>query len=269
MLYKNKTWIVALIPLALGACTALDSSSDFSNSIASVDTQLNHIKVIGKEYKPETKAINGPAILKSSLQVVDIYPLNKQATLSSYVQMDVSYFQSYDEYKSASYNGQQVKLSRTQQSSSSCNEHCTATQYFTFPISDKDIASASTEGLDFVLASSNNTMKTEFSIPAGYINAIHQTAKLNAGKVPQQIQAPVAQAEPVVATSKAEEMVQYWYSEATVEQQKSFTNWAFENRDSITSAFSSNSKPAEMMAYWYEKSTQPERIEILKWLLER
>ncbi|GAD88551.1 hypothetical protein VHA01S_005_01550 [Vibrio halioticoli NBRC 102217] len=269
MLYKNKTWIVALIPLALGACTALDSSSDFSNSIASIDTQLNHVKVIGKEYKPEAKAINGPTILKSSLQVVDVYPLNEKSNLSSFIQMDVSYFQSYDEYKSVSYNGQQLSLQRTQQSASSCNEHCTATQFFTFPISDQDISKASTEGLDFVLASSNNTMKTQFSIPAAYINAIHQTAKLTAGKAPQQMQAPAVKAEPVATTSKAQEMVQYWYAEATAEQQKAFTSWAFENREQVTTAFASDSKPAEMMAYWYEKSTKSEKIDILKWLLER
>ncbi|OBT16016.1 hypothetical protein A9264_12185 [Vibrio sp. UCD-FRSSP16_10] len=269
MLYKNKAWIVALTPLALSACTALDSSSDFSNSIASVDTQLNHVQVTGKEYKPEFKAIKGPSILKSSLNFVDNYPLNNNVTSSSYIAMNVSYFQSYDEYKTVTYNGQQFPLKRTLQSTSSCNEHCTATQYFTFPMSPENISLASAKGLDFTLVSSNSTMTTEFSVPAGYIDTVHKTAQANANKAPTVAVTAAPQTTQVVATSKAEEMVQYWYAEATPQQQQAFSTWAFENRTDITTQLKSDAKPTEMMSYWYEKSSKEEKIAILKWLLEQ
>lgn len=267
MLYKNKAWIGALTPLVLSACTALDSSSDFSHSIASVDTQLNHIQVTGNEYKPEFKAIKGPSILKSSLTFVDNYPLNDSSKLSSYIAMNVSYFQSYDEYKTVNYNGQQLPLKKTQPSTSSCNEHCTATQYFTFPMTPENIDLASKEGLAFTLTSSNATMTTDFTVPAGYIDTIHKTAIANANKAPT-VTTTTPPATPVT-TSKAEEMVQYWYAEATPQQQQAFSAWAFQNRTEITTQLVGDAKPTEMMSYWYEKSSKEEKIHILKWLLEQ
>ncbi|MEZ9510361.1 hypothetical protein BCV02_08015 [Vibrio breoganii] len=268
VLIKNNKWVLASLAMALGGCSTLDSSSDFSNSVANVDTRLTHIQVTGRDFQPNFIAKSGSNILKSSLSLTDNYPIDKTSAPTSYIEMEVSYFQNYDEYKTSTYNGLVQNLTRTKPSSSSCNEHCTATQYFRFPIDQEQIEIASSQGLSFELTSTNKGMRTQFDIPAAYIETIHKTAELNARGVVLSVDNQAANSKPE-PKAKSNEMLEYWYNEAKPEDQNAFTDWAFKNRTEIGAKLDLSNKPVEMMTYWYEKASLEERKKFLTWLLDQ
>lgn len=68
--------------------------------------------------------------------------------------------------------------------------------------------------------------------------------------------------------SKSQEMVEYWYSEATPEEKSSFSNWAFQNRKQVSGELSGKSTPSQMLDYWYKKASPEQRADILSWLLK-
>ncbi len=70
-------------------------------------------------------------------------------------------------------------------------------------------------------------------------------------------------------TSKSQDMVQYWYNEASAEEQKQFADWAFSQRTTVTNMIETESKSLEMMSYWYEKADKTEKSNILSWLLSQ
>ncbi len=72
-----------------------------------------------------------------------------------------------------------------------------------------------------------------------------------------------------VEKSKSQDMVQYWFGEATEAEQKQFADWAFSQRSSVTDMIKTESKPVEMMAYWYDKADKTEKSNILSWLLRQ
>ncbi len=72
-----------------------------------------------------------------------------------------------------------------------------------------------------------------------------------------------------VEKSKSQDMVQYWFGEATDAEQQQFADWAFSQRSSVTDMIKTESKPVEMMAYWYDKADKTEKSNILSWLLRQ
>lgn len=69
--------------------------------------------------------------------------------------------------------------------------------------------------------------------------------------------------------SKALEMVQYWYAKTSNDDRTIFSDWAFQNRKTVSGAPASDSQPVEMLGYWYTEATEKERSAILGWLLEQ
>jgi hypothetical protein len=69
--------------------------------------------------------------------------------------------------------------------------------------------------------------------------------------------------------NQALEMVKYWYAKASSDDRAVFSDWAFQNRRSVTGAPASDRQPAEMLGYWYTDATEKERSAILSWLLDQ
>ncbi|MDE1263274.1 DUF2057 family protein [Vibrio aestuarianus] len=265
----NKVSIIVL-SLFLGACGSLDSGSNFADSVLNVQPKGGYIQVTGRSYVAENKANVGADIIKSSLY----FTYNKEVTPNqapeSSITMDVSYFQSYKEYETVSFFGKTIELEERQVPRESCSEHCTKTQYIKFPLSDADIQQARENNLEFTLDGQNSVMSTTFIVPKAYIDTIYNGANNHTAMAVAPVVAPatVAVAEKPKA-SQAQEMVQYWFAEASESEQKAFADWAFANRSSINQALKTESKPLEMLSYWYEKADKSEKSQILSWLLNQ
>ncbi|MGF1753889.1 DUF2057 domain-containing protein [Vibrio makurazakiensis] len=65
------------------------------------------------------------------------------------------------------------------------------------------------------------------------------------------------------------EMIEYWFNQATEDEQVEFTDWAYENRKSLTTELESESKPLEMLSYWYSKADKMQRSQIVAWLVSQ
>lgn len=261
---------VVLIAFTLSACSSLGPSSDFVDAVDSVNDRKNYVEVIGKDYSPESKAISGPDVMRSELVLNANYPKTEGEAPSSFIAFEVSYFQNYDEYKTVSYGSNNYPLETMQTTVNSCNEHCTTTQYVSFPLDIDTIEQAAERGFEFVLSTSGKRMVTEFEIPAGYFNAVVEEAERYTVSQPAVVAAPVVVAKaPVEEVSKSVQMTEYWYQEASSEVKSEFADWAFENRKGQVSEFGSAEQSAQMLEYWFSKSSESERKQIIKWLLEQ
>lgn len=244
----------------IGGCTTLNSESDFSDAIDSVRERKNYVEVVSKDYSPEFLSIKGPGIIKSSLVVNGFFPKNDGRIPDSSIDFEVSYFQAHDEYQRVLFNGRELPLKPTLATSSSCNEHCTVTQYVTFPIEASDLEQAVDDGLKFQLKSSSGNMVTQFELPANLVQAVVEEAT---GYSQLHTESPVQTPESPSHISKNQEMVEYWLSEASDEDKAVFADWAFSSADLTTSEVEARSKPLEMMVYWFNKSSKSEKISIL------
>ncbi|WP_394127631.1 hypothetical protein [Vibrio hepatarius] len=261
---------VVLVSFALGACSSLDANSDFIDAIDTVKDRKNFVEVIAKDYSPSFKTINGADIMRSGLILTANFPKADAKVPESNVYFEVSYFQTHDEYTSVSYGGSTYPLKAEKENFQNCNEHCTTTQYVSFPIDIDEIEQAADKGLDFTLSSSGKGMVTEFEIPAGYFNAVVEEAERYTVSQPAVVAAPVVVAKaPVEEASKSVQMTEYWYQEASSEVKSEFADWAFENRKGQVSEFGSAEQSAQMLEYWFSKSSESERKQIIKWLLEQ
>ncbi|OCH03141.1 DUF2057 domain-containing protein, partial [Aliivibrio fischeri] len=192
-----------------------------------------------------------------------------RAVPESYVAVELSYFKASYAYDSVSFNGTETDITAYSPSTESCSEHCTSTQYFTFPIDNKDIELSAKNGLTYDVHATNGTSKLSFTIPAGYFQAVLDEKALQLEHAPSVIQQPVAEVKVESKDSKPVEMSKYWFDEATAAEQEQFTEWAFANRKSISTQLKSDSKSVEMLSYWYEKASTEDRAQILTWLLNK
>lgn len=265
----NKVSVVVL-SLFLGACSSLDSKSNFSDSVADVQPKGGYIQVTGQSYVAESKANVGADILKSSLYFTYNKEVTQNSAPESSIIMDVSYFQSYKEYETVSFFGKTIELEEIQVPRESCSEHCTKTQYIKFPLSDADIQQAREKNLEFTLDGQNSTMSTNFIVPKAYIDTIYNGANNHTAIAVAPVAVPVAA---VVAeepkASQAQEMVNYWYGQATKEEQSAVTDWAFKNRKNASPASIEGSKEIEMVSYWFNKLDSEEKSQTMIWLLEQ
>ncbi|MCL9773239.1 DUF2057 domain-containing protein [Vibrio methylphosphonaticus] len=255
---------VVVLSLLLGACSSLDSKSDFSKSVESVGSRGNERTVIGKNYNPVADANNGADIVKS--QVVLALSKNisdPSSDFSGYVNMEVSYFKSYTEFEKASYLGKEVDLVMAKPSTSICTEHCTATQYFSFPVDSKTWEQVGDNDFVFNLVT-NNSYQVTFKLAAGYISALKSELLVKSNAVAT-IPAAVAIAE--TQETKPVSMVKYWYEKSSIDEQEKFMSWALSNRKSISSSLSSSKQSEKMLQYWYGEASVTERQYLLTWMI--
>ncbi|MUK47242.1 hypothetical protein GNP79_18060, partial [Aliivibrio fischeri] len=202
-------------------------------------------------------------------QLTANYATTSRAVPESYVAVELSYFKASYAYDSVSFNGTETGITAYSPSTESCSEHCTSTQYFTFPIDNKDIELSAKNGLTYDVHATNDTSKLSFTIPAGYFQAVLDEKTLQLEHTPSAVLQPVAEVKVEPKDSKPVEMSKYWFDEATVAEQEQFTEWAFANRKSISTQLKSDSKSVEMLSYWYEKASTEDRAQILTWLLNK
>ncbi len=259
---------VVVMSLLLGACSSLDSESDFSQSVASVNNKGSQVNVIGKTYTPIADSSNGGDIVKSKAVVVLQSPSNSDA-ITGQVNMEVSYFKSYTEFEKATYLGKTVELTEVKPSTSTCTEHCTASQYFYFPIDQAAVNSADSGDFKFDLITNSN-YKVTFTIAGGYMKALRDEVVSQKGSSAAVATVPVVAAvssSPVEANAKSVEMIQYWYEKTPKSEQAQFVDWAVQHRKSGSSEPVFESQPAQMMQYWYNEASVEERQASLAWLL--
>ena len=264
-MYKK---ILGLSVVLLSGCSTLSSDDDFSDAINEVERKANYISIEAKNINPiENKGI-GANSLRNTSQLTANYPTSNKKYPESYVAVELSYFKSSYEYNSVLVNGVEREIVAYSPSTESCTEHCTATQYFTFPIDNKDIVISATTGLTYVLKTQNDLSKLSFSIPAGYFQAVLDEKALQLQNAPIAVmQQPVPEIK--LVDTKPVEMTKYWLDEATAAEQDQFTEWAFANRKVINNKLTTSSKSLEMLSYWYVKASSEDKAQILTWLLNR
>ncbi|MCW8332660.1 DUF2057 family protein [Vibrio sp. SCSIO 43135] len=274
----QKTSIV-LIAFTLSACSSLDSNSDFVDAVETIKDRKNYVEIVAKDLTPDFKAVAGPNVMRSTLALTANFPKSETKVPESFISFEVSYFQNYDEYETVTYNGTDYKIKALEATKNSCNEHCTTTQYVSFPIDVSTIEQSAEDGLVFTMTSAGKRLVTDFEIPAGYFNAVvDESERYLATGSSAAVAAPVAVAAPAVvkeakpdpaAVSKPQEMVEYWYQEASDAEKQQFTDWAFQNRKGDVAKLSTDSQSAQMMSYWFGKAGDNERKQILTWLLSQ
>jgi len=262
----NKTLVLSAI--LLGGCSTLAVDDDFSDAIRSVSKRADYVSIEAKSIAPtENKSVGGNAI-KNITQVVANYPIDlAEEVPDSYMSVELSYMKANYEYSSVVINGKELNLAPYAPTDETCSEHCTTTQYFSFPIENDVIAEAGEVGLTYIIKTDNNMSQLSFSIPAGYFQAI--TKERESNKVGK---APVASSSSTKASSqqsKPVEMTEYWFGEANQDERELFTQWAVANRKSAETSLVTESKSLEMLGYWYEKASTEEKTQILMWLLNQ
>ncbi|MFV0447727.1 MAG: hypothetical protein ACK5MF_04555 [Vibrio sp.] len=264
----NKTSLLASAILLLSGCSTLDSSSAFDDVASSVKERHNYVQVVAKDIMPDSHAVTGTDVVKSSLFYVGNFAKESNVDVNeSYVDMNVTTFKSYDRFDSVTVNNEQTLIVDYRPQAETCTEHCTVTQWFQFPLSEASISQFKGDKVEFTLASKTKKNVVMFSVPKAYFNAVKQEAAYVMNKQPQQAVAVTTL--PAEIKSKSQDMVQYWFNEGSAQEQKQFADWAFSQRTSVTKVIQTESKPVEMMAYWYQKATKDEKSEILSWLIRQ
>ncbi|ACH66253.1 lipoprotein, putative [Aliivibrio fischeri MJ11] len=265
-MYKR---ILGLSVVLLSGCSTLSSDDDFKDAINEVTRKSNYISIEAKDITPVENRSVGANALRNRSQLTANYAITAEAPPESYLAVELSYFKSSYEYSSVVFNDIETEIIPYSPSTESCSEHCTSTQYFTFPIDNEEIVSSAKTGLTYVVKTQNDLSKLSFTIPAGYFQAVLNEKTLQLEYAPSVIQQPVAEVKVESKDSKPVEMSKYWFDEATAAEQEQFTEWAFANRKSISTQLKSDSKSVEMLSYWYEKASTEDRAQILTWLLNK
>ncbi|WP_165310598.1 hypothetical protein [Vibrio ziniensis] len=261
---KFKASLFMATVVTLNGCSTLDSSSSFNDVVKSVKERQNYVQIVAKEIMPDSKAVVGADVVKTSLFYVGNFA--KEVNLDvkeSYVDMNVTTFKNYDRFDSVMVNNEHTPIVDYRPQAETCTEHCTVTQWFQFPLSETSISQFKGDKVEFTLSSKTNKNVVTFSLPKAYFDAVNNEAVYAMSKKSQQVTAPTE------VKSKSLDMVQYWFNEGSAEQQKQFSDWAFSQRTSVTNMIQSESKAVEMMAYWYDKANKAEKSEILSWLIHQ
>ncbi|WP_456296041.1 DUF2057 domain-containing protein [Vibrio sp. AK197] len=265
---KLKAWIVLAVMFGAGGCSTLNSTSEFTDVIKSTTERRDFVQVTGKSITPETQALSGQNIVKSQLSYIGVFPKSGQETTkSSSISGEVSYFKNYDHFSYVQIGQKRYQLTNDRPIAETCTEHCTVSQWFTFPISEQYIDSEPSEFVEFTLTAENHQHTVKFSIPKAYFSAVRKEATyLNESPNHDNIQSQSAQVTSQV--SRAQEMITYWYDKASTTEQGKFRDWAFVNRNSINTKMVTQSQPTQMLSYWYEQASSEEKKQILAWLLD-
>lgn len=251
-----------LSTLLLSACSNFADDGDYTDAIQSVKERSNFLEIQGKAFSTSDIVVGNSQILNSAANMTIIFPKQNDAKVdSSYVAMSMTYFKSYNLYTEAHYGDKTEPLKAYKVTSETCNDNCTTTQYFTFPVDMATLEKAKIDGFSYKISTPSNSSVIDYKIPAGYIQAIFNEKNGHTASLPQGTEVV-----PFVL-SKPQEMVEYWYSEATPEEKSSFSSWAFQNRKQVSGELNGKGKPSQMLDYWYKKAS-PEQRDILSWLLK-
>ncbi len=264
-MYKR---ILGLSAILLSGCSTLSSDDDFSDAVNEVTKKSTYVSIEAKSINPIENEGVGANAMRNTSQLTANYATTPKAAPTSYLAVELSYFKSSNVYDSISLNGVEKKMTAYSPSTESCSEHCTATQYFTFPIDNKDIALSAKTGLTYIVKTQNDLSKLSFTIPASYFQAVLDEKALQLQNTQMVVtQQPAAEIKEV--ETKPVEMTKYWFDDATTVEKEQFTEWAFANRKAVSNKLATSSKSLEMLSYWYEKASSEDKAQILTWLLNK
>ncbi len=265
---KNLITIVMLI--LLSGCAVLDAQSSFEDSIEDVKRFNSYTRVTAKSYRPDMTAVKGALPTKGSLYIIahESHRENTKTPASS-IKLEVTYLKNYSEYTTFTLNGRSQKVVNELPVFETCSDLCMNIQYLQLPINSEELQSATKEGLSFTLSSSNETTVTQFNIAAGYIRAITEQFTTEDTKQSVVVVKETPVTESHSSADRAEEMVKYWFNEASETEKEQFLDWALMNRNNSETKSDSGIKAIDMTSYWYNK-VQPERRKaVLAWLINQ
>ncbi|PMH40977.1 hypothetical protein BCU68_04675 [Vibrio sp. 10N.286.49.B3] len=268
-----KSLFIASTVLTAVGCSTLDSSSDFSDAVQSIKERSNYVEVKAKPITPMMKARVGADLVRSELSYVAMQAKNEtQLSKSSHIDMSVSFFKSYDLFHSVIIHGETVKIQSLRPTSETCTEHCTVTQWFTFPFSASSLDQFQGSNVQLLLTSGKKNI-IEVEVPKAYFSAIENEASSLVAKndtVKQQGYGFIHNSvDSTLDATKNIEMTQYWYNQSSVQEKEQFTQYVFDNRKGVTSDLTSDSQALTMMSYWYLEASADERTAILQWLIKQ
>ncbi len=264
---KNLIAIVTL--MLLSGCAALDAQSNLEYSVEDAKHFSGYSLVTGKSYKPDMVALKGAIPAKARLHV--IAGRSNQADVkapNSKIKLEVTYLKNYTEYTTFTLNEQSQKVINELPVFDTCSDLCMSTQSLQLPISNEALQAATAEGLSFTLNSSNKTIVTQFNIAAGYIRAITEQFATEPPQ-PSTAKQELVTTGADISSNRAEEMVKYWFNEASEPEKEQFLDWALINRNNNEAKLESNIKTIEMTSYWYSKVEPEQRKAVLAWLLKQ
>ncbi|WP_028864084.1 hypothetical protein [Psychromonas aquimarina] len=253
----KKIITIILLPL-LGACSSLSSEDDLSNAVEQVNIKPTYIEVVGKKLIPDNISDKNHGVVKASLLITANFAKKEQQAPESQLKMTLSYFENYKPYVYAVVDGRKTKIKEYTVSTSTCTEHCTATQYFTFPVKNETLIKAAETELLFELKANNGGKVLRFSVPGGYLNAVTEGYKQN-----------MAQPAAVVKQDAADpvQMSKDLFVKASAAEKELFSDWAFKNRKTLGAELNSESKVLSMLEYWYQQASESQRAQILTWVI--
>ncbi len=266
---RLKAWVSLVVMFGVSGCSTLSSTSEFSDVIKNTTERRNYVQLTAKPITPKTEALSGQNIVKSQLSYIGVFPKTGQKTnKSSFISGEVSYFKNYDHFSHVQVGEQSYSLTSHRPITETCSEHCTNTQWFTFPISDQYIENVSSEFIDLTLSAENSQHTVTMSVPKAYFTAVQKEAAYLNTSSNTAVNAPRAMQVTGAEESRAQNMIEYWYFEASPSEQQQFRDWAFVNRNSINTKMVTQSQPTQMLSYWYEQASSEEKKQILAWLLD-
>lgn len=266
----NKNYLMLLATLFLiSACTTNPngiSSEEFAMS-ANVESGYKQIRITGERIHP-VNLTTKTELLVSKAEVYTILNVSTDNRDSQYstVVMMLSFIDNYMYYGFVNINGETTKVKKRSESVRQCDDLCTKTQYFSFPVKTSALIEARETGLTFSINREETSNDFIFEIPANYIDGSLKRVENEQNRVIE-TNSEIKSLE--FSASKEIEMTQYWFNEATLTEKELFTDWAFKNRKKITTSLNGETKALEMLEYWYEKASSAEKAQILSWVISQ
>ncbi|MDO6524932.1 hypothetical protein Q4519_04470 [Motilimonas sp. 1_MG-2023] len=277
-----KPLLMAVAVIGLSACAANPEKTSANEFASNTEVELgyNSVKIAGSKISLKPTAEHGVKASNTVLYLLSELPRDNPQNAFSYVFLDVSYFQTSNEFTHAKVNSQLVDLEDRKVSSQMCNDNCVTNQWVKFPVATADIIDAREQGLPFELLFEGSSKGLKYVIPAVYIDGMmlrYKQANIDLNTINGQAGNAAAGAAvvatPVAAKAKSQqstavEMTEYWFAKVSSAEQEAFISWALKNRKKIDSPLQADNKEMEMLAYWYDEATVAERSELLTWAVE-
>ncbi len=270
MMNKLRALLVVSAMVASAGCSTLDSSSNFDDVVKTSKERRHYTQITTKPITPQTHAIVGADVVKAQLHYVGIYPhdsIDIDKVASSTIAGEVTFFKSYDHFETVNIAGRKMALNSDRPMAETCTEHCTVTQWFSFPFTHNELAALPNDQVEFTLSSATGKNRVKFMLPKQYFLSAEQEANYLRNSDTTQLTNQTPQQKQSDGKQRSLEMVQYWYQQADGGQQEQFKDWAFAHRSVVSEQLKTDQQALNMLSYWYANASVDERKTILTWLL--
>ncbi|WP_019616723.1 hypothetical protein [Psychromonas ossibalaenae] len=264
----NKLFFVTLSTFFLFACAVNPdgiTSEEFAEN-AKLEHGYNDIRITGEKIYPESLSPKSRlVVVNADLFVTMKVAKGDQSADQSTVHATLRYIDNSLYYDYVTVGGESVKAKNRKKTFRQCDEQCTITKYFSFPVKTSELMTARKTGLEFSVNRSTSSQDFIFVIPANYIDGLMKRyeSETKEAAVGLSLQSP----EMLVSVTKEVEMTQYWFNKISEQEQIAFTTWAINNKDS-TKNLQTDDKDLEKLVYWYQEATPAEKAELRIWAVQ-